>query len=176
MSNKIKVMIPAYRILEKTKGGGEIERYVNQHLALIEADIEDALENEISFAKTELDTTFAVPYMTNQQAQRDVYYHTAQALLKSGYQPRLKFFGRRADTQKVFIVVRWANQQEQRIDTYKDEFIRQITINDADRDQITLPHKPKIPSMPVGKYPRPNPDSLNKYSGLNKLNNLVLKK
>lgn len=163
MSNKIKVIIPAYRILEKTKGGGEIERYVNQHLSLVEADIEDALENEIPYARTELDTTFSVPYMTNQQAQRDVYYHTAQALLKAGYQPKLKFFGKRADTQRVFVMVRWANQQERRIDDYKDEFLRQITIKDNDADQalISMPSRPKIPSMPVGKYPRPDPSSVN---------------
>ncbi len=158
MSNKIKVMIPAYRILEKTKGCGEIEKYVNEHLALIEADIENALENEEHQSITELGTCFDVPYMNNQQAQRDVYFHTAQALVKAGYRPMMKFVGKLAQNQRVFIIVRWKTHEAAQIDDYKDEFLRQITIPDDDTRSFKVPEKPALPKLQTGKLRRPNPN------------------
>jgi hypothetical protein len=157
MANKIRVVIPAYRIAEKIKGCGEIEKYVNQHIELIEADMENALENEEPFSITELDTTFNVPYMNNKQAQREVYFHTAQALVKAGYRPQLKFLGKLAQTQRVFLVLRWKAKEEKQIDDYKDEFLRQITIGDDDTRRFVVPEKPKIPRAQVGRVPRPNP-------------------
>lgn len=155
MSNRIKVLIPAYRIVEKTKGCGEIEKYVNLQLANIEADIENALENEESNSITELDTVFEVPYMSSQQAQRDIYFHTAQALVKSGYHPKLKFVGKLSQVQRVFMIVRWHTKQERQIDDYKDEFLRQITIAD---DDFRVPAQPRLPSATRGKITRPDPN------------------
>lgn len=157
MANKIKIMIPAYRILEKTKGCGEIERYVNEHLALIEADIENALENEEHRSITELGTCFDVPYMNNQQAQRDVYFHTAQALVKAGYRPAMKFVGKLAQNQRVFIVVYWKTREAVQIDDYKDEFLRQITLPDDDVQKFKVPDKPVLPKLQTGKVRRPDP-------------------
>jgi hypothetical protein len=156
--NKLRRLIPAYRILEKTKGGGEIEKYVNQHLSLIEADIENALENEESMSITELDTTFFVPYMSNQQAQRDVYFHTAQALVKAGYHPKLKFVGKLSQIQRVFLVVRWKTREAKQIDDYKDEFLRQITIADNDTKSFPVPAKPILPKAAIGRIARPKFD------------------
>ena len=158
MSNKIRIMIPAYRIIEKTKGCGEIEKYVNENLALIEADIENALENEETMSVTELGTTFDVPYMNNQQAQRDVYFHTAQALVKAGYLPMMKFAGKLAQVQRVFIVVRWKTREAVQIDDYKDEFLRQITIPEDDTKAFKVPPKPALPKLQTGKVQRPNPN------------------
>jgi hypothetical protein len=150
-------MIPAYRILEKTKGCGEIEKYVNEHLALIEGDIENALENEELYSITELGTCFDVPYMNNQQAQRDVYFHTAQALVKAGYRPAMKFVGKLAQNQRVFIIVRWKTREAVQIDDYKDEFLRQITLPDDDTKSFKVPDKPALPKLSVGKVRRPDP-------------------
>ena len=154
-SNKIKVLIPAYRIIEKTKGGGEIEKYVNQHLAIIEADIENALENEENHSMTELDTTFFVPYMNNQQAQRDVYFHTAQALVKAGYHPKLKFVGKLSQVQRVFLIVRWKTKEAKQIDDYKDEFLRQITLLENDTKSFVVPSKPSVSVAAKGRVQRP---------------------
>lgn len=160
MSTKARIIIPAYRIAEKTRSSREIQDYVNQHLALIEADIETALENEIDFAITELDVVFQIPYMSYRDAQREVYYHTAHALMKAGYFVRLKFLGLRADDQRVFLVTRWINHKEKQIDTYKDDFLRQITLDDKSDQQYQIPERPKLTSLKVGKYPRPNPDEI----------------
>ena len=125
---KVRVRLHANRIREKSRGDGEIEVYAQEILDNISEDIEDALENEESYAKTEVGTIFDVPCMTPKEAQRDVYFLTTQALVKSGYHPLIKFEGDTADVQKVFIYTSWEIIQDKQHTNYKDDFLRQITM------------------------------------------------
>ena len=127
-NKKIKIKIPAAKIREITHGQGEIEQYVNELLTLIEEDIENAIENQQQFAMTELNTIFDVPYMSNKDAQRDIYYLMAQALIKAGYYPRIKYLGTKAENQRVFVYTRWNTAEDVTINKYKDTFLKQIAI------------------------------------------------
>jgi len=128
MSGKrVKVRIPACRVRERTSGMGFIEDYVNEIIPLVEEDIENAIENEKNYSYTEIDTLFDIPYMSNKDAQRDVYYLLAMVLIKAGYYPEYRMDGRKSETQKVYILVRWKNIKDAQNDTYKDDFLRQIT-------------------------------------------------
>lgn len=125
---KVRVRLHANRIREKARGSGEVEKYAQEALELISEDIENALENEEKYAETEISTTFTVPYMSQKDAQRDIYYLIGQALIKSGYYPLIRFQGSRAENQRVFVYTSWETKQEEQHVKYKDEFLRQITM------------------------------------------------
>ena len=145
------VIIPAYRVREKIKGGGEIECYVNQTLKLLEGDIEDALENEKLYAVTELDTVFDIPYMKNQDAQRDVYFHIAQALIKASYIPRIMFYDKKNQSQRVFMLTTWVSKEDKEIDKYKDDFLKAISIKP---NAAIVPSVPELVKVSYGKKTR----------------------
>lgn len=132
---KVRVRLHANRIREKARGGGEIEEYAQEALDIISEDIEDALENEDKYSKTEISTFFDVPYMTPKEAQRDVYYLIGQALLKSGYHPLIEFSGKTTDTQKVFVYISWETKQDEQHSSYKDDFLKQITMKPKTQEQ-----------------------------------------
>ena len=132
---KVRVKLHASRIREKARGGGEIEEYAQEILDNVSEDIEDALENEEKYSKTEVGTIFDVPCMSLADAQRDVYYLACQALVKSGYHPLIKFGGNTADSQHVFIYTSWETKQDEHNSNYKDDFLRQITMKPRTDDQ-----------------------------------------
>ena len=125
--NQVKFKLPVDIIKEKTKGVGRVEEYAQEQLQLIEACINDAIENEKQSCKIELDTHFEVPYMSFQIAQRNVYYLIAQTLIKAGYQPRL-VFGNRNREQMVVLYIYWVNELDKQNEQYKDDFLKRITV------------------------------------------------
>lgn len=165
MAQKIKVMIPAYRVREKTQGAYEIAGYVNQMLNLIESDIEDALENEHPYAITELDTWFSVPYMNNVRAQRKVYVNLAQTLIRAKYMPKLFFMGGKAQSQRVFIYTTWLSQQEDTNEAYENEFLKSITVS-----------KPLAPVQPRDAISLGKPGKKNREESSEAFKNFILKK
>jgi hypothetical protein len=165
MSTKIKTVIPAYHVRDKVRGRGEIEKAVNRMLALVEADIDDAVENELPYATTELDTWFDIPYMNNIDAQRKVYFHIAQALTKSNYTPRVMFIGKTADKQRVFLYTKWSIPQEQQLRDYETNFLRSITLEKA---PAPVPELPSVSFGARGRTERGQPNM--------KFTNFLLKK
>jgi len=149
--NKVRVLIPAYRIREKLRGKGEIEKAVNNLLGLVESDIEDAMENQLSFATTELDTYFEIPYMKNVDAQRKVYFYLTQSLAKANYTPRLLFTDKRAEKQRVILYTTWKMKQEEQVNDYETRFLRSITLEKAPEP---IPQLPSIMFGPRGKTER----------------------
>ena len=168
MANKIKVMIPAYHVREKTRGAYEIAGFVNQMLSLVEADIEDAIENEYPFAQTELDTDFVVPFMNNVTAQRKVYYNLAQTLVKANYTPRFLFINKKAEKQRVILYTTWKLKQEDAMDEYENQFIKSITVG-----KPLAPVKP-LPSLMLGKTGKKNREKTNESA--TEFQNFLLKK
>jgi hypothetical protein len=149
--NKVRVLIPAYRIREKLRGKGEVEKAVNNLLGLVESDIEDAMENQLSFATTELDTYFEIPFMKNIDAQRKVYFYLTQSLTRANYTPRLLFIDKRADRQRVILYTTWKMKQEEQLNDYETRFLQSITL---DAPPEPVPQLPSVMFGDVGKKQR----------------------
>lgn len=153
--SKIKVVIPAYHVRERTQGANDIAQHVNHLLGLVEGDIEDAIENEQPYATTELDTYFAVPFMSSVMAQRKVYYHLTRTLTQANYTPRLLFVNKKAQAQRVFLYTTWKLKQQDAMDDYENQFLKSITITTP---LAPIPSTVAIDMGRVGKKAR-EPDS-----------------
>ncbi len=123
-------IIPACHIIKKSQGDGLIEDAVNEILAVIEDDVTDAIDNRKTFSKTELPTTFDIPSMTNERAQKHIYFHVLMTLKKAQYHPTYEFIGKKSETQKVFIIVKWTSKDDQEMEVFMNKYIQMHTIDE----------------------------------------------
>lgn len=135
--SKVRIRIPAHKVKERTRGAVEIAEYVNEAIALIEEDIENAIENQQSMAITEINTSFDIPCMSNRDAQRDIYFLIGQALIKAGYFPLIEYIGEKSEDQRVFVYTRWNTEKDVEVNDYKDQFLKQITVKTKKSDPMS---------------------------------------
>jgi preprotein translocase subunit SecF len=91
---------------------------------VIESDIEKAIERREDCSITEVSTSFEIPPMKREDAQRAVYYKILKELKTAGYRPSIQFKGT-GSNQQVFIHVKWKTQLDETQQQAMDNFIKQ---------------------------------------------------
>lgn len=117
-------IIPAYHFKKEFIGDGEIKDYVNDILGTIEDDMQYAIENEMTRAKTELPTLFSVPGLSMDRARMHVYFHLLKALKSAGYTPQLVRSRKINGDLSVHIYVSWLSKKDTRNEKYMRDYIQ----------------------------------------------------
>lgn len=141
------VLIPAQHIREKIDGRIEIEEAVNDILQLVSSDIEDSVENGRNYAATILESTFNVPYMTNMDARRKIYFYVASALIDVNYNPKIYVDKQR---NRFVLYTSWQAKKQSKVDEYEANFLRSITL---DEPMAPIP-EPATINIPRGRQKR----------------------
>lgn len=124
MSRRRKTLIqPASKIREKARGNGMVDDLAADNLLVIETDIEKAMNNGADKSVTEIATSFSIPPMTREDAQRAVYYRILKELRDAEYTPRIEFRGKKEGEQRVFMHVKWVKPTEEDQKQVMNEYI-----------------------------------------------------
>ena len=119
-------IIPAYKIKEHVQGSDFLTDYINDILLVIQDDIMQAIDSpdKKNYSITEIQTIFDIPNMSNGRAQMYIYFHILRALKKAKYIPKIKIIGTNPRTQRVYIYVRWLNDDDIEMEKYMNSFIK----------------------------------------------------
>jgi hypothetical protein len=137
--------MPAWTAVRRSIGDDIINDHVADILAVIEDDINQAIDNRHVSSRTEIPTTFSIPTMTNAKAQMYIYFHVLNTLKKVQYYPTIAFEGKKSETQKVFINVKWHSKEDEEAEAYMNKFI-QMHSND---NPIEIKQKPRRRRRPA---------------------------
>lgn len=106
-----------------------IKDYVNGLLSKVENEIQSALYQKSSYVVIEVETIFDTATLDNKSAQRLVYFYTLKTLEDAGYEANIKFIGEKAESQKVFLRVKWMTSEDERLQKYMDRYIASRTLS-----------------------------------------------
>lgn len=121
-------LVPAKKIRRLAHGDGQIESYVNDLIELVNDRIENAVENGNDHVFVEIQTLFDVPHIKNSDVQRNVYYWVLKSITDADYKVRIIFRGgNRAESQRVFLLVRWFKKQDKELRDHMDDYIKKHT-------------------------------------------------
>jgi hypothetical protein len=117
-------MIPAYHFKSRSAGDGVIEDYVNDILRVIEDDMKQAIDNDLTRSRTEVSIYYEVPGMDNARAKKHIFFHTLRALRKAGYIPTLEEIAGPKNSPRAYIYVTWMTKEDTDYEEYMDRFIK----------------------------------------------------
>lgn len=125
---QLKQVIPAKNIKSISHGDGLIEEYVNEILDAANDKLEYAIENGLDTVILEMRTLFDIPRMKNADVQPRVYFWVLKSLEEAGYKVKIVFQGTKAESQKVFLIIKWFGKQDDKLKSYMDKYIKKHTV------------------------------------------------
>ena len=128
MNKKIKIKSSADIIKQKMRNNDEVIDYVNDILETIEQSIEDAIEREKKICIVKVSPSFCISFLSREQATKDIYFLTHQALIQAGYIVNIKYKGTTLyDSIETFFIIKWETNFDTVIDEHKNIYLEKIS-------------------------------------------------
>jgi hypothetical protein len=131
-------ILSAEAINRQSKGDGQISEEVATILDTIQDDVKQAIEKKQTRCITELPTSFDIGGMSNERAQKYIYYHVIGNLEKSGYIPKIKFVGKKSETQRVFLTTNWLTESDLDLEKHMNKYIQDHTDSKETSERVVV--------------------------------------
>jgi hypothetical protein len=86
-----------------------IMKEVNSILGHIDEDIKRSHDQDKNYTIVSVPITFSIPYMSNKNAQRIVYYKVLESLINRNYDVKISL-----ETDKTCFVIKWVSDEEEK--------------------------------------------------------------
>lgn len=127
----------ASKIKQNILKNDEIREHIQNILNSIDDDIHKTVEalEKTNYAVSEIPSNFNVSFMTNNEAQMQIYYGVLRALKKNGYTPKIEFKGS-PQNRRVLIHLTWFTPEDIEEKKYMNDFIKSCSLNSEEEKPI----------------------------------------
>ena len=108
-----------------------VMKEVNSILGHIDESIKNAHDQDKNHVVVSVPITFAIPYMSNKNAQRIVYFKILESLLNRNYDVKISL-----ETDKTCFIIKWISDEEEKDIHIQNLLLAKHTIKKFD-DAIT---------------------------------------
>jgi hypothetical protein len=101
-----------------------IMKEVNSILGHIDESIKTAYDQDKNSVVVSVPITFSIPYMSNKNAQRVVYFKILESLINRNYDVKINL-----ETDKTYFIIKWISDEEEKDIKMQNLLLAKHTIN-----------------------------------------------
>ena len=101
-----------------------IMKEVNSILGHIDESIKTAYDQDKNSVVVSVPITFSIPYMSNKNAQRVVYFKILESLISRNYDVKINL-----ETDKTYFIIKWISDEEEKDIKMQNLLLAKHTIN-----------------------------------------------